>query len=202
MPIKQERQYRSMVLSAQPQSDKLIDTDYYVEGYAANYERYKLWDDEDGGVWEQFTRENFEGVDLSDVIMQYNHQGEVFARCKNGSMIVRTDDRGLFIAADLGQTQRGKEVYEMIVKGMVDKMSWGFIPQGMHYDRQSRTITYDGIRKIFDVSAVSIPANDTTDIHARSLIDGAIEQAAQEWRSLAKARLKLKIKTITGGKPL
>lgn len=73
MPIKQERQYRSMVLSAQPQSDKLIDTDYYVEGYAANYERYKLWDDEDGGVWEQFTRENFEGVDLSDVIMQYNH---------------------------------------------------------------------------------------------------------------------------------
>lgn len=90
----------------------------------------------------------------------------------------------------------------MIVKGMVDKMSWGFIPQGMHYDRQSRTITYDGIRKIFDVSAVSIPANDTTDIHARSLVDGVIDKAAQEWRSRAKARLMLKIKTITGGKPL
>ena len=199
MPIKQERQYRSMMLSVQSQGEKLIDTDFYVEGYAANYQRYQLWDDEDGGIYEQFTKENFEGVDLSDVIMQYDHAGEVFARCKNGSLIVRVDDRGLFIAADLGQTQRGREIYEMIAKGMVDKMSWSFIPQGMHFDRKTRTITYDGIKKIFDVSAVSIPANDTTDIHARSLMDGVIKQAVQEWHSRAKARLKLKIKTITGG---
>ena len=89
MPVKPERQYRSMSMTVQPQSEKLIDTDYYVEGYAANYERYLLWEDGASSVYEQFTRENFEGVDLSDVIMQYNHQGEVFARCKNGSLIVR-----------------------------------------------------------------------------------------------------------------
>ena len=89
MPLKKERQYRSMSMTAVPQSDKLIDSDYYVEGYAANFERYKLFDDGDSSIYEQFTRDNFEGVDLSDVIMQYNHQGEVFARCKNGSLIVR-----------------------------------------------------------------------------------------------------------------
>ena len=185
MPLKKERQYRSMSMTAVPQSDKLIDSEFYVEGYAANYERYQLFETESGAVYEQFIRENFEGVDLSDVIMQYDHSGEVFARVKNGSLIVKTDDKGLFIAADLGRTQRGREVYEMIAKGMIDKMSWSFIPDKVHFDKDPRTITYGGIRKIFDVSAVSIPANDTTDIHARSLIDGEIEKAAQELRRRA-----------------
>lgn len=195
MPVKPERQYRSMSMTVQPQSEKLIDTDYYVEGYAANFQRYKLWDDGDSSVYEQFTRENFEGVDLSDVIMQYNHQGEVFARCKNGSLIVRIDDKGLFIAADLGQTQRGKEVYEMISKGMIDKMSWSFIPEGMHFDSKTRTVTYSGIKKIFDVSAVSIPANDTTDIHVKSFVDGEITKAMQELHRREALKLAIKIKT-------
>lgn len=195
MPIKPERQYRSMSMTVQPKSEKLIDSDYYVEGYAANFERYKLFDDGDSSIFEQFTRDNFEGVDLSDVIMQYNHQGDVFARCKNSSLIVRLDDKGLLIAADLGQTQRGKEVYEMISKRMIDKMSWSFIPEGMHFDSKTRTVTYSGIKKIFDVSAVSIPANDTTDIHARSLIDGEIKKAAQELRRREVIKLQIKIKT-------
>lgn len=199
MPVKPERQYRSMSMTVQPQSEKLIDTDYYVEGYAANYERYLLWEDGASSVYEQFTRENFEGVDLSDVIMQYNHQGEVFARCKNGSLIVRIDDKGLFIAADLGQTQRGKEVYEMIAKGMIDKMSWSFIPEGMHFDSKTRTVTYSGIKKIFDVSAVSIPANDTTDIHVKSFVDGEITKAMQELHRREAEILRLKIKAILGG---
>ncbi len=195
MPVKPERQYRSMSMTVQPQSEKLIDSDYYVEGYAANYERYLLWEDGASSVYEQFTRENFEGVDLSDVIMQYNHQGEVFARCKNGSLIVRTDDKGLFIAADLGQTQRGREVYEMISKGMIDKMSWSFIPEGMHFDSKTRTVTYSGIKKIFDVSAVSIPANDTTDIHVKSFVDGEITKAMQELHRREALKLAIKIKT-------
>lgn len=199
MPVKPERQYRSMSMTVQPQSEKLIDSDYYVEGYAANYERYLLWEDGASSVYEQFTRENFEGVDLSDVIMQYNHQGEVFARCKNGSLIVRTDDKGLFIAADLGQTQRGREVYEMISKGMIDKMSWSFIPEGMHFDSKTRTVTYSGIKKIFDVSAVSIPANDTTDIHVKSFVDGEITKAMQELHRREAEILRLKIKAILGG---
>lgn len=199
MPVKPERQYRSMSMTVQPQSEKLIDTDYYVEGYAANYERYLLWEDGASSVYEQFTRENFEGVDLSDVIMQYNHQGEVFARCKNGSLIVRTDDKGLFIAADLGQTQRGREVYEMIAKGMIDKMSWSFIPEGMHFDSKTRTVTYSGIKKIFDVSAVSIPANDTTDIHVKSFVDGEITKAMQELHRREALKLKIKIKATLGG---
>lgn len=199
MPVKTERQYRSMSMSAEPQNEKLIDTEYYVEGYAANYKRYKLYDDCSGPVYEQFTRENFESVDLSDVIMQYDHSGDVFARAKNGSLIVRADDKGLFIAADLGRTQRGREIYEMIAKDMVDKMSWSFIPDKMNFDAVTRTVTYSGIKKMFDVSAVSIPANDTTDIHTRSLIDGEIKKTAQELRRRETLKLQIKIKTKTAG---
>lgn len=201
MSVDLGRQYRSMTMSVLPQNEKLIDTNYYVEGYAANYERYCLGEAWDGKpVYEQFTRENFEGVDRSDVIMQYDHNGDVFARCKNGSLIVRVDDKGLFIAADLGNTQRGKEVYEMISKGMIDKMSWSFIPGKSYFDSDTRTITYDSIKRLFDVSAVSIPANDTTDIHARSFIDGLIGQTMPDPQKQKRKILQIKIKSIIGGK--
>ena len=192
MPIKTERQYRSMSMTVLPQKEKLIDTEYYVEGYAANFERYKLFDDGDSSIYEQFTRENFKGVDLSDIIMQYNHSGEVFARVKNGSLIVRLDDKGLFIAADLGRTQKGKEVYEMISKGMIDKMSWGFVPDEMRFDSKTRTITYSGIKRIFDVSAVSIPANDTTDIHIKSLLDENAERLVRQFTIKTKIQTTMK----------
>ena len=82
---------------------------------------------------------------------------------------------------------------------MIDKMSWSFIPEGMHFDSKTRTVTYSGIKKIFDVSAVSIPANDTTDIHVKSFVDGEITKAMQELHRREAEILRLKIKAILGG---
>jgi phage head maturation protease len=54
-----------------------------------------------------------------------------------------------------------------------------------------RTIT--GISKVYDVSAVSIPANDGTSISVRNLTDGVIEKIKAE--RLAKFELE-KRKTL------
>lgn len=76
-------------------------------------------------------------------------------------------------------------------------MSWAFTVADEEYDRKTKTRTITRIKKIYDVSAVSIPANDGTEISARSFLDGVIEREKQELRALEVARAKF---FYTGGK--
>lgn len=195
--LKSERQIRALQTFGQP-TTKRIDSNYYVEGYAARFEPYVLYEDADGPIYERFEPGCFAGCDMSDVIFQLNHQGTVMARQSNGSLIVEVDETGLFTAADLGRTEAARNLYEEISTGMITKMSWGFILGDYYYDRDTRTIVHRSVKKIFDVSAVSIPANDSTNINARSWADGVIDLAARSEAALdeRRRRLRLKLKTI------
>lgn len=197
--LKKDRQFRTLAEFAMPEETKRLDSDYYIEGYATTWEAYPLYEGTDGQpIYERFQREAFFDTDMSDIILQFDHTGPVFARKSNGTLIVEPDDRGLFIAADLSKTARGRELYEDIKTGMVTKMSWGFRPGAYDYDEEARTILHTSIKKIFDVSAVSIPANETTAIHARGFVDGVIDEAAEERRKRERQVISAKIKTILG----
>ena len=191
--LKDERQIRAQQLFT-PATTKRIDSNHYVEGYAARYEPYVLYETDEGPIYERFERGCFDGCDFSDVIYQLNHQGTVMARQSNGSLIVEPDDNGLFIAADLGRTEAARRHYEEISAGMITKMSWGFILGEYHYDRESRTIVHKSVKKIFDVSGVSIPANQNTEINARSWGDGVIDLAARSEAELDERRRRLRLK--------
>ena len=192
--LKNERQVRALQVFAQAPEAKRLDSNYYVEGYAARYGPYVLYDLEDGPIYERFERGCFDGCDMSDVIFQLNHQGTVMARQSNGSLIVEADQTGLFTAADLGRTEAARRLYEEISTGMITKMSWGFIVGDYHYDRDTRTIVHTKVKKIFDVSAVSIPANQNTEINARSWADGVIDLAARSEAELDERRRRLRLK--------
>lgn len=182
------------------EEQKKLKSDFYVEGYAARYEPYVLWTDEDGvEIREEFVKGCFDECDMSDIIMQYDHSGKVLARQRNNTLIVEADDEGLFIAADLSKSEASRALYEEIENGLVDRMSWGFIPGEYKYDRKAHVIRHTKVKKIFDVSAVSIPANDTTNIHARSFADGVIAADAQELREHEEAMMKLRLKLKLGG---
>ena len=196
--LKDERQIRALQTFI-PASTKRIESDYYVEGYAARYEPYVLYETEDGPIYERFERGCFDNCDLSDVIYQLNHQGTVMARQSNGSLIVEPDEIGLFTAADLGRTEAARRHYEEINAGMITKMSWGFILGDYYFDRESRTIVHKTVKKVFDVSGVSIPANQNTEINARSWGDGVIDLAARSEAELDDRRRRLRLKTIIGG---
>ena len=76
---------------------------------------------------------------------------------------------------------------------MINKMSWGFTVAEEKYDRQTHTRTILRIKKVYDVSAVSIPANSGTEISARAFADRSYEQERQE---LLQRRINLlKIRT-------
>ncbi len=193
--FKTEAQERALAVLAATNVEKRIATNYYVEGLAARYDPYVLYYDPDGQpVYERFERGCFDGCDMSDIIMQYDHEGKVMARTGNGSLIVEVTDEGLFVAADLGRTEAARDLYGDIKEGMVTKMSWRFRLGTYYYDIESRTIVHKTVKKIYDVAPVSIPANDNTEINARAWVDGEIAQAARREAELEERRRKLRTK--------
>lgn len=193
--FKDTAQIRAMTFVAPTQPDKKrLDSNYYVEGHAARYEPYILFHDDDGDIYERFERGCFDGCDMSDIIYQYDHSGRVFARTSNGSLIVESDEEGLFFAADLGRTEAAREHYGDVTTGMVTKMSWRFRIGECYYDTDNRTLVHTKVAKIYDVSGVSIPANDNTDINARAWADGEIAQAARREAELEERRRRLRLK--------
>lgn len=200
MPVRNEREYRAMALLGRPGGEKRIQSDFYVEGYATTFDDpYLLC--EDGGVqyFEEIVTGALDGADLSDVIMQYDHAGRVYARRKNGSLIAEPDRHGLFVAADLSLTEGARSLYRDIDCGLIDTMSWAFTVAADEYintpGRILRRILK--IKRIYDVSAVSIPANPGTDIHTRGWIGGAIETANAERRARKKLKLILDLEGFT-----
>ena len=204
-PKPDERQYRMVtaplrVRSDAAASDKRIQSDYYVEGYASTFnDPYTLFECSGVEYKEIVSPDAFSETDMSDVILQYNHEGKVLARMSNGTLIVEPDEHGLFVAADLSGCQASRELYEEIQSGLVTRMSWGFTISASEYDRDTHTETLTKIKKIYDVSAVSIPADPNTEISARNLLDGEIERARAECarnrnkKGLVTARSKLAV---------
>ena len=212
MPMKSNREYRNMTMQireaeTEDQADEMV-----VKGYASTFdEPYTLYEDDYWRLEEVVDRSAFENTDMTDVIMQYDHQGRVFARNKNNTLTVTPDEHGLLIEADLGGTELGRQLFEEIRGGYTDKMSFGFTVDGEDIldtkdengkDLTVRTIT--SIRKLYDVSAVSIPANDATEISVRSLADGEIERLKAERleaekKELERRRAEIKAKAMSGG---
>lgn len=181
--IENGRTYRDMEVRA------LTDNDgYIVEGYASTFnDPYLLYKEEGYEVYEQVDKDAFKDTDMSDVIMQYDHEGRVFARMSNNTLVVSPDEVGLHIRADLGGTEIGRQLYEEIKGGYTNKMSFGFTvrkddrakeEQENGITKVLRTIT--DISKLYDVSAVSLPANPATSISSRADGEGVIAEAKEE----------------------
>lgn len=179
------REYRDMVLSVADDDGQ----DYIVEGYATTFnEPYLLWREDNYTVYEQVDRNAFANTDMSDVIFQYNHEGRVFARMSNGTLTCRPDEHGLLTRALLGGTEIGRELFEEIKGGYTNKMSFGFrveedsreIVENEETGEVVITRTINKISRLYDVSAVSIPANPATSIAARTYGEGVIAEAKAE----------------------
>lgn len=202
MPMVKDREYRTMIqplLIPQGTKEKRIDTDFYVEGYATTFDKpYLLYEYDGQKYFERIDRNALVGADMSDVIMQYDHAGMVYARNKMAkskppSLLVEPQESGLFIAANLGLTEEARKLYSTIDAGLIYKMSWAFRVAEDAYNKDTHTRTILRIKKVYDVSAVSYPANVDTDIAARSYFDGVIEAERREALARQAQLLKLKI---------
>ena len=184
--IREGRVYRQMEVRAAEEGED----SYIVEGYATTFNQpYELYSEPGYVFQEQVDSKAFDKTDMADVIMQYDHQGRVFARKSNRTLQLEVDDHGLKVRADLSGTEIGRQLYEEIKGGYTTKMSFGFTVDGDTLAKDetdalmtiTRTIT--SIKKLYDVSAVSLPANDTTEIiAARAYGEGVINEVKEEIR--------------------
>lgn len=195
MQIKKDREYRAV------QDFSLVSRDegseeYRVNGTAVVFNTPTCLFEYDGvKYYEVIDRHAFDECDMSDVIFNYNHGGKVVARLRNRTLTLQITERGLDMEADLSGTAAGRDLYEEIDGGYVDKMSFSFAVRESKYDTQTHTRTITKIRKLYDVSAVDIPAYKETSISARSFFEvehskevAALEQAERRRRLIARAR--------------
>lgn len=199
--FKDQAQTRAVLLNPVTEGNKRFNTEKYVEGYAAKYDKYLLWDDGDWGkTFERFEPGCFANTDMSDVILQFDHAGRVYARTTNNTLVVEADDTGLFMAADLDKTELARGLFEDITAGMITKMSWRFKVGKYYIEREEGskdcTIVHTEIPKIYDVSAVSIPANNDTEINARDFVHGVMAEVARSEAELDERRRKLHLKLL------
>ena len=189
MAVKSNREYRDMTMEVRTaETEEASDNRKMVTGYASTFnEPYTLYENDDWRFNEVVDARAFDNTDMSDVILQYDHCGRVFARISNNTLTVTPDEKGLLIEADLGGTELGRQLFEEIRGGYTNKMSFGFTVDGEDYldtkdaDGKALTVrTITSVRKLYDVSAVSLPANDATSISVRSLTDGEIERIQAE----------------------
>lgn len=190
MAVKNDREYRDMTMEIRSAETEDVEQEErkIVKGYASTFnEPYTLYENEDWRFDEVVDARAFDNTDMSDVIMQYDHEGRVFARMSNNTLTVTPDERGLLIEADLGGTELGRQLFEEIRGGYTNKMSFGFTVDGEEVrdtkapDGKALTVrTITSVRKLYDVSAVSLPANDATSISVRTLTDGEIERIQAE----------------------
>ena len=197
--INNGREYRKMQMDLDIAGEDA--STYNVRGYATTFnEKYTLWDSADFRIDEQVDAHAFDSCDMRDVIFQYDHEGRVFARTSNDTLQLIPDGHGLQVNAYLGGTEIGRNLFEEIKGGYTSKMSFGFHVKAddiQEEELDGKTIytrTIKAIDKLYDVSAVSLPANDGTEISARSLKDGAI--AKLEAERLLKAERKKAIEEI------
>ena len=136
---------------------------------------------------EVIDRNAFNEADMSDVIFNYNHSGKVVARTRNNTLKLNIDANGLNIEARLDGTEEGRKLYEEIKGGYIDRMSFCFTIKEESYNQETHTWRVLKIDKLYDVSAVDIPAYDTTSISARS---SRLAVAEQEQKALERAQLQ------------
>ena len=119
-----------------------------------------------------------------DVRLLINHEGLPLARTKNGTLTLTEDDRGLYMDAEIADTNEGRDLYKLVERGDVDQMSFAFrvIRQKWSDDRTTRTLTEVSLAD-GDVSVVTYPAYPTTTVEAREALRTAIE-AIKEGREI------------------
>lgn len=189
---KEQNEFRSFQITefrATQQDEKPV-----IEGHAAVYDKKTNIGD---WFYEIIERGAFDDCDFDDVLFCINHETRKIpvarSRRNNGksTMQITTDDKGLFVKAypDIENNTESKSLYHSIQRGDIDGMSFIFRVSEERWedlDKEMPTRHIIKFKKVFEVSAVTMPAYRDTNISARD--QAALDNAA---RVLENARSTL-----------
>lgn len=184
-------QFRALTPEEKPEEQK---DEMIVEGKAISYNDKTVLFKWDGIEYYEIVEKGcLDNADLSDVFMKYNHTDNimVMARTRSKTLEIIDKEDGAYIRANLANTSAGRDLYELIRRGDIDKMSFAFTERTTTFNESERTWIVNDIEKMYDVAAVPVPAYDDTEIYARR--KDVLEKRQTELESLKRARLRVKI---------
>ena len=198
--VRENREYRFMPMFEIEKRAESDEETGFVEGYASTFDTYTLFEQDGIKYNERILPTAFEGTDMSDVVFLKDHAGTVFARTKNGSVTLTVNEHGLFNRTDLTRTSSARQMLEEIRAEMYTQMSFAFTVDDDEYEERTHTRIIRHVKKIYDISAVSFPANNFTDLSVatRSRFDGFIECERRSERERAEKVERIK-NLLAGG---
>ena len=126
----------------------------------------------------------------NDVKLLVNHDtGRVLASTRSGTMKLYEDEVGLRVEASLPNTSDGRDMAELLRRGDLNKMSFGFSVIKDSWNQEMTQRTLKSVR-LFETSIVAFPAYAATEAMVRSL-DKVATRAQVDADALADAVLKL-----------
>lgn len=185
------RQFQMQARSVEVEGNQ----EMWLEGYAAVFDSKTCLFSIDGlDYYEQIAKDSFSEAEMENVIFQYDHEGRVFARTTNKTLFLSIDEKGLFMRARVDGTEGGRSLYNDVSNGYITSMSFRFTVKSEAYDQENRTWTILRFKRLYDVSAVSIPAYEDTSIDARKAELEKNNKLMQQRTNTEKARLMLKLR--------
>ena len=187
-------------------SDNIIakdDENMIVEGYALKFNKESNLL---GEFVEVISPEALRNADLSDVRCLIDHNSSyVLGRTVADTLKLEVDDVGLRFRCELPNTSYARDLYENIKLGNINQCSFGFTIEedGDEFERREDGIfkrTVNKIRSLFDVSIVTYPAYEDTDVAPalRSIknIKESEQKQIEQRRLMEKANAALKMMNI------
>lgn len=167
------RNFQNFEIRAKEDKEEKDNNSMTIEGVACVFDtETTLFEWEGIEYKEKVDKSAFKEADISDVIFNYNHGGRVYARTRNDSLHLEIKEDGLHVTITLNPEDEGhRELYRDIKNGLIDKMSYAYTVSEESYDVDTHVRTVLKIKKLYDVSAVDIPAYDSTSISTRSVLD-------------------------------
>ena len=180
-------------LDMQFRAEDTEDGKMEIKGYAAVFNSPETY-----GYTEVIDSRAFDGADMSDVVLRYNHNDSfmVLARTRNHSLNLNVDEKGLMIDATLqDDITDHRNIFNAIKSGLIDKQSFAFTVDEDNYDYDTDTRTITKIGKVFDVSVVDQPFYNATDVSvARDLNNDDFLTRREELRKEHEKEVELQSK--------
>ena len=135
-----------------------------------------------------------DNCDMSDVVLTRNHNNDrLLARTKNGTLQLSVTSEGLEFTAELADTQLGEDTFKLIKRGDIDGCSFGGYVEEESYNVKTHRRTILKMSSLFDISAVTFPAYESTNVEPAVRAAFGIEAAEEEVKKLELAEAKRKL---------
>ena len=112
-----------------------------------------------------------DAIGRDDVVFLVNQEGLPLARTRSGTLTLKEDERGLYMETELdAEDPDVRAIVGKMRRGDLDKMSFAFRADKQEWDdTQEPPVRTIRQASLFDVSVVTSPAYEGTDIGLRSL---------------------------------